>query len=363
MVQLKGLCNVLVYPSRTLPALLVLLLLAACSAAAPATPTATNALPSASPAPSDTPAPSPTSPPQAPKAILLAPPDADQTSVVAFQSTLEGLAQGAGLRFEVRASLSAADLQEARIVVAVPPATGLEELAAASPETQFLAVGVPDLESADNLTSLSPQGGRPDQLGFLAGFIAAVISDDWRTGFIGLDGDPASQAASQGFDNGMTYFCGLCLSVYPPFPNSGYPIFVDLPAGAGLDDWQVAMDALKTWQVETVFVYPGTGGDDLLALLADEGFHLIVTSPFADTFLVNWAVTLGYADPLQLIPDLWGKLLAGEAGSDVPASLRIVASNPDILSPGRLRMADEMLAELLSGFIDTGVELQSGGNP
>jgi len=41
--------------------------------------------------------------------------------------------------------------------------------------------------------------------------------------------------------------------------------------------------------------------------------------------------------------------------------LRIVATNSDLLSPGRLRVVEDMLAELLAGFIDTGVELQSGG--
>jgi len=354
-------CVLLRRISPILLAAFLVLILAACSAAAPATPTATSAVTSTSPAPSDTPAPSHTPSPQVPKAFLLAPPDADQNSVLVLQSTLEGLAQQAGLRFEVRATLSPADLQDARIVVALPPVTGLNELVLASPSTQFLAVGFQGLEPADNLTSLSPQGGRPDQLGFLAGFMAAVISADWRTGFIGLEGDPGSRAAGQGFDRGMTYFCGLCLSVYPPFPATGYPIAVDLPAGAGPDNWQVAADAMKTWQVETVFVYPDAGGDELLAFLSGEGFHLIVTSPFEDTYLENWVATLGYADSLQLVPDLWTKLLAGEAGGEVPVSLRIVATNSDLLSPGRLRVVEDMLAELLAGFIDTGVELQSGG--
>jgi hypothetical protein len=44
----------------------------------------------------------------------------------------------------------------------------------------------------------------------------------------------------------------------------------------------------------------------------------------------------------------------------VTLGLGFTSVNHDLFSPGRQRMAEDLLAELLAGFIDTGVDPQTG---
>jgi hypothetical protein len=131
------------------------------------------------------------------------------------------------LLFESVSTISTADLpgDGLQLIVALPPDPGLAALIAAAPETQFLAVNIPGLEPAPNLSQIQAQGVRPDQSAFLAGYLAAAITQDWRAGVISLAGDATARL---GFTNGVYYFCGLCRPAYPPFPNPGYPLSVEL---------------------------------------------------------------------------------------------------------------------------------------
>jgi hypothetical protein len=293
-------------------------------------------------------------------AILLAPPDSDQATTAALQTMLTGLAAQAGLRFQVRPSLGVGGVGNVRIVVAIPPDPGLAALASSRPGTQFLAVGIPGLQPASNLSILDSQADRLDQMGFLAGYLAAVITGDWRVGIVSEEDTPAGKAASLGFRNGVTYFCGLCLPVYPPFPNGGYPVQVDLPAGAGSENWQATITYLASWQVETVFVNPSVADDKLLANLANADINLIVAGPPAEAWREHWVASLGAQDPLEAVPDLWSKLLAGKGGEHTSLPLGFTGVNPDLFSPGRQHLVETMLADLLAGFIDTGVDPQTG---
>jgi hypothetical protein len=276
---------------------------------------------------------------------------------------LSGLAEQSGLRFEVRPSLAASETENVRIVVAIPPDLGLAALAAAAPSVQFLAVGIQGLQPGTNLSVIAASADRPDQMGFVAGYVAAAVSEDWRGGVVSEQDIPAGKAASLGFNNGMTYFCGLCQPVYPPFPNLGYPVQIDLPAGAGPDDWQAAIAFLKTWQVGTVFVYPSLADESFLAELAQAEINLIVAGPPAGSgsaWRARWVASLGAWEPLHAVPDAWAKLLAGEGGELVSLPLEFTGINPDLFTPGRQRVAETMLADLLAGYIDTGVDPATG---
>ena len=268
---------------KTLPRYPVWLLLfilcfsvSACGRAAPeatlqaATPSQTNA------APTETAAPTASPTPETPLAILLAPSGADPALVESLQAYIDDQAAQAGLRFQVRPELSAGELADVAIVVALPPASNLAELAAASPQTRFLAVNFADLTPAANLNVIQLGSQRPDQMGFLAGTIAAEITPDWRVGILTAVGSGEGEAMRQGFVNGVFYFCGLCRPLYPPFPNTGYPITLQIPAGGNAADQQAAINQLRSWQVGTVFVDPAIAEDALLDQLAQAGINFIL---------------------------------------------------------------------------------------
>ena len=89
-----------------------------------------------------------------------------------------------GLRFQVLTNLTEDDFQqdEYQIVVVLAPFPDLQTLAESTPDTKFLAVGFNDLAPGENLSVLRSGGGDYDIQGFIAGYIAALITPDWRVG-------------------------------------------------------------------------------------------------------------------------------------------------------------------------------------
>jgi len=336
--------------------LLISLVLLGCNGETPPqtalpTPSETRA-----PEPADTAAPTPSPSPSPPKVILLAPAQGDAGLSSQMQTLLTDLAAQSGLRFQLRPDLSADEMQDVQIVVALPPTQGLSELAAAYPEVQFVAYGIPDIEPGANLSLIGTQAERPDQLGFTAGYTAAAITPDYRAGILTAAGSPEGQAMRQGFINGVFYFCGLCRPVYPPFPTTGYPITLELPAAATPADWQAVTNMLLSWQVGTVFVDPAIADPKLLELLAESDIHLILAGPPPEALSKSWVASLDTADPVQQLQAAWPALLKGESNPSLQQQLGFLATNPDLLSPGKQLLVENMLADLLAGFIDTGVD-------
>ena len=295
--------------------------------------------------------PSATSPPS--RVVLVVPPAADPAQADALQSALAKLSTAEDLEFEVQPALAPGNLTPAlRLVVALPPDPGLASLAAAAPDVQFLGIGIPGLAPAANLSLIGTQGASPDQQGFLAGYLAAVVTPEWRTAVMSVSDTLSGIAARQGFLNGVVYFCGLCRQTYPPFYT--YPMYVELPGGASPAEWQAAADVLKDKFVQTVYLAPGAGDETPLTSLAEAGLQLIGSQTPPAAMQAAWIATVGpdYITPLHTI---WPDLMKGAGGADLPAALAISDINPELLSPGRQRLVEELNRELQSGFIDTGV--------
>jgi hypothetical protein len=341
-------------------AILITGLLAGCSKT-PATPTTT-------PQPAIAPTITPEAPPTATAthtpapllAVLLAGPGADTTQAGVLQTALNEIITSAGLRWQVRQQLTPADLTPAvHLVVALPPDPGLAALAAAAPGTQFLAVGVPGLEPAANLSVVGAQGPRPDQQGFIAGYIAAMLTPDWRAGAITISDSAEGRAARSGFLNGAVFFCGLCNQSYPPFYD--YPRYVELPANASAAEWQAAANHMIDYYVETVYVAPGAGDPAMLATLAAAGINLIGSGAPGEAIQPNWVLSFS-SDPLAQVQAVLPQILAGQGGKNLPLPLEFAAINPELFSPGKQALAEQVLADLLAGYIDTGVDLTTGEN-
>jgi len=294
--------------------------------------------------------------------VLLAPEGADEGQVNALNQILTGLivSDESGWRLQVLPTLDPGDLADVRVVVAVPPATNLADLAAAAPDTQFLALGIPGVGPAANLSVIGGQGERPDQAAFLAGFVAASITPDWRVGVVVEPGSVSGKATSLGFANGVKYFCGLCRPAYPPFPRSGYPLVVEVAPGAAANQWQEQITNLQAWQVQTVFVQPQVAQQALLEDLANAGMKFILTGALPEGLRPHWVASLGSGDLLLEVYSVWEQLVAGKGGQDVSLPLGFSAVNPDFLSPGKQGLAEEMLKDLLMGLIHTGVDPLTG---
>jgi hypothetical protein len=303
-----------------------------------------------------TPLPSPTTPP--PVVILFAPAGVNAAQVGVLQPVVAELAAQDGLGFETRNLLADSDVTaEVRLVIVLPPDPGLANLATGHPATQFLAINIPGLQPSQNLNILGMQGDHPDQLGFAAGYLAAVITKDWRVGVISLGDAAGGRAARLAFNNGVVFYCGLCRPVYPPFYQ--YPLFAELPSGASIADQQAAADVMIKNAVKTVYVFPGAGDNTLLAYLAQAGINLIGgNTPPADV-QGQWVATV-HPDWIGAIRQIWPKLIRSQGGISQDASITLADINPNFLSPGRQRLVEQTLADLSAGFIDTGVNPLTG---
>jgi hypothetical protein len=336
------------------------LLVSACGTLIATPPATDTATPSRTPTTLQTPTLAPTFTPQPAVAVLLAGGSANQNQVKALQTALNDIVVNAGLRWQVRQQMTVQDLgAEIRLVVAVPPDPGLAELVAAAPQTQFLAFGIEGLNAAPNLTTLEAGGERLDQQGFIAGVIAAMLSDDWRVGVISLTDTVDGRAARSGFLNGAVYFCGLCRPAHPPFYE--YPTYFELPSTATSAEWQEAANYMVDHYVQTVYVYPGAGDESMLTILADAKMNIISSGDLPGAAPSGWVVTLA-TDPLPLIKSQVAGLLDGSlsGGHSLPVPITFIQVNPAIFTPGKQRLAEQVLTDLQSGFIDTGVDLATG---
>ena len=290
--------------------------------------------------------------------VLIAPPEAEASVSDQLSLTLSELAAAEGLEFEVRPSFTQDDLSaEIKLLAAIPPDPGLSELARAAPGTQFLGILIPGLEPTDNLTEIHDDEIRSDNIGFLAGYLAAVVTPEWRVGTISNNDSTEGVNQRQGFLNGAVFFCGLCRQTYPPFLN--YPLYAEAPAASGPQEWQAVADILIDNAVETAYVAPGTGDDALFAYLAEAGINLIGTTSPPSGLQDHWIATIT-ADISAAVRNAWPDLIADQGGAEYPAPLTVTEINPDLFSPGRQRLVDNLISELTNGFIDTGVETTPG---
>jgi hypothetical protein len=333
-----------------------------CSTIFPADKTTLTPSPSLTSTVTPTPTLTPTPTPLPLTAVLLAPAGADEAIVGNLQTALNPIITAHGLRWQVRQQLSPQDLvPELRLVVAVPPDPGLADLAASALDTQFLSLGIPSLESASNLTVLGPAGDRPDQQGFIAGVIAAMLAPDWRVGVISLSDTIDGRSARTGFLNGVEYYCGLCRPLHSPFYE--YPLYYELPLTATTAEWQEAANYMVDRYVQTVYVYPGAGDESMLSTLAAAGVNIISSGEPPQAASENWVVSLT-TDPLPLIQNLVSGLLNGDisSGQSFSVPIEFTNINPALFTPGKQQLAEQILSDLQSGYIDTGVDLTTGEN-
>lgn len=297
----------------------------------------------------------PTPTPAPPLVILVLPADLNEEDSQAYQSVVYDLAQANGYRFQVRNQLSESDLEPAlKIVIALPPDPGLAALAAAAPQTQFLAVNIPGVQAGGNLSTLNGDSIRADQVAFMAGYIGAMVTEDFfQVGAMLKKDSPESPVIQKALTAGRTYYCGRCLPIgwYTQYT---YPSFVEVPADAKPGEYNAYADFLIIQKkVETIFIQPGLDTPELLQYLSTVGVLMIGTqSPLKK--VNGWVVTL-QPDYLTALKSAFPELAAGRGGRAFPALLDLTDANPELFSPGKQIDTRRVLDDLLRGYIDTGV--------
>ena len=309
-------------------------------------PTATNA-----PLPTDTLAPLPpeqTTTPVTPLAILVIPATLDPETSNLYQKTVYDLSQASGLRFQVRNALTPADLEPGlQIVIALAPDPGIAGLAAAAPNVQFLAINIPDLTPAGNISVL---GGNSQSniAAFLAGYTASLITDDYRIGMMMPRDNADAIGAFNAYANGMRFYCGTCRPVY--FYSFAFPQYVDIPAEEDPNNYDAYSDILMMqYKVRTIYLYPDIATQDLVTYIGTTGALMIGTKT-PEQLPAGWVMTI-QPDVVKAIQNAWPQLLSGQGGVTVQSPLGLSDIDPSLLSPGKQRLVEQTLEELQVGLI------------
>lgn len=284
-----------------------------------------------------------------PLAILLANPDSDASLADEVQKVLAEFGDANGLLVEIRTGLASTEIPSGlRIVVAISPDPGIVELAAAAPQVQFVAIGIPGVQPSNNITVIESAVGKPEHLGFMAGYMAAVITDDWRVGVLSVSDTVEGQLARESFMTGVRFFCGLCQQNYPPY--YAYPLSEELPAGASAEQWRSAADQLLSSAVKTVYVAPGVGDTSLLTYLAQSGAAIIGSVPPPEELGGNWVASI-QVDFRAALQRALANVLAQQPGIMVRLQPDFLYVNAERLSVGRLTFINVILDDLLAGYI------------
>jgi hypothetical protein len=104
--------------------------------------------------------------------------------------------------------------------------------------------------------------------------------------------------------------------------------------------------------VDALYIYPSVANDEFLSYVGTQGGLLIGTSmPVPRPG--GWVATIS-PDTIKAIQTAWPNLVAGQGGVNVQSPLGLADVDPTLLTPGRLRLAQETLDSLLAGRILTG---------
>lgn len=318
-------------PEKTSPADLTATVIALTPTAIPATPT-----------------------PLPPLAILIAPGGADQVLAGELEQQMKSLAEAGKMRFQVRPSLTTADLTpDVAIVAALPPDPGLAGLSQAAPDTQFIGVGIDGLTAGGNLSVIHSRAYDGEDLAFIAGYIAGVITPDWRAGILlPADQNTAAQLL-QAYGNGLHFWCGLCQPLYAPFVV--YPQSAQVTNPADPVATLSTVDTLTNLGVTTIYIPGEVSTSPLLEYIGQKQVVMIGSGTPPASVAQLWVVSLRTGDPLDSFRSAWDRLVSGNGGFEIEIPLELAETGAGLLDEARQRVVNEMLDELSNGLIDPGL--------
>jgi len=302
------------------------------------------------PVPTETPIvpPTLTATPTVPLAVLVVPAGLDAETSNLYQKTVYDLTQASGMRFQVRNTFTPADLEPGlKIVIVFPPDPGIVELAAAAPDVQFLTINIPGVSPSANVSVLG-SNSQSTIAAFLAGYTAAMLTDDYRVGMLmPKDNNDAIQSFNA-FTNGRKFYCGLCRPYF--FLPWEFPQFLEIGAEQDVNDYDAFADILiLQYKVRTIFIHPEIYTQDLVDYIGTTGTSMIgTTSP--EQRPAGWIMTI-QPDTIQAIQSAWPQLVAGQGGLTVQSPLGLSDVDPTLLSPGKQLDVQETLDKLQRGLI------------
>lgn len=183
---------------------------------------------------------------------------------------------------------------------------------------------------------------------FLAGYFAALITDDWRVGGLLPKQTINNTDTSTIFSNGVTYLCGRCVPVYGPIVN--FPVTATLSVPEDTAATMQSLGEISSNRINSLFIPGEYLYDDLVILLRQNEVTIIsdAASKNMNSDWVDYVVT-------NNLSDLLVDILSTESGfADSNEELVVdylVQSNLEEIPLGRKNFLQETIENLKSGLI------------
>lgn len=308
---------------------ILLLGITACNGKVPATPEP----PAATPTPEIPPTPT-----LAPDRIVLFDPTGQAGAEVT--TTMTEFAAANSIGFETWTAL-VPDLSGVKVMVVFGGMDNLAEIAASSPQTQFLIISTA-IPAAGNISTI---GADPVHLAFMAGYLAAMTSDDWRSG--ALLADDANLGLANAFTNGGQYLCGRCTPQFTPMLS--YPQVYALASQSGAAAWTAQAQALwADTNANSIYIDPTADFVEVLDVFPD---RLLFGSNPVSANLSRYTAILG-TDLVPALQTALPELLAGAGGKAYTGRVGIlINNNPDVVTPAKQVIFDQVALDLANNQV------------
>ena len=143
------------------------------------------------------------------------------------------------------------------------------------PDVQFLTINIPEVTAGGNISVLG-NNSQSDISAFLAGYTAALITDDYRIGMIIPKDNADAILALNAYANGMKFYCGICRPLY--FFPGAFPQFIEIRAEEDKANYNAYADILiLQYKVNTIYLHPDIATTDLTTYIGTTGASMIGT--------------------------------------------------------------------------------------
>jgi hypothetical protein len=284
-----------------------------------------------------------------PSRVLLIPSvESDPDLIIRTQDALEALLKDSNWRLETH-ELITQELftQDVRAVIGLGADVDIAGFAPTYQEVDFIAINNPNAIPASNISVIGDPADDSKRLAFLAGYLSALISTDYKVGALIAEDSANKDELIEAFVIGAEYFCGICQPKYPPYNN--FPQFITLPLANAENGYEEVVKSIVNLGVENLYVNESLASAQLLGYLSEMGFN-IVSEQSPDVMTNNWIGTL-QLDPGPSLGVAWSGILADSDGGQFPNAIVLVDMNTNLITEGRYRLFEEMLADLETGLV------------
>ena len=284
------------------------------------------------------------------RAILAAPDDSSSIELAEAQILIAELAAGSGLEFETLSEIFANEItSDIKIIVFLEQPDNLGSLAANAPGTQFVAISSKNWAPPANGSIILKN---EDHVAFLSGYLSALLAPNFRVG--GLLVSENTQF-NQAFNNGVSYYCGLCAAVI--YPLNTYPVISQQPANSPPATWQAAFNEINSNKINVLFLPGDAASAELGTYLTGMDVAVIGNQAPPEELRSRWVATIS-SDGLSPLREIWDDLIEGRGGKVVNANLKIsdvnyisVADGLVWLSQGKMGLLNKVITLLRKGQI------------